>query len=273
MAPSAAKDERFRQWWATWLRLGASPGAGLALARLADEIDARHVLSAIRVPTLLLHRVDDQLVSITHSRYMAERVPGAKLVELPGVDHIPWVGDQDTLLDEIEEFLTGVRPHAAADRVLATVLFTDIVGSTTLAVELGDRRWRDLLQSYYTLARREVARGRGREIDTAGDGFFASFDGPARAIRCASALVNAVRPLGITVRAGLHTGECEVMGEKIGGIAVHIGARVAAMAGPGEVLVSHTVRDLVAGSGIRFEDRGTHELKGVPGAWPLFAVA
>jgi class 3 adenylate cyclase len=182
-------------------------------------------------------------------------------------------GDQDALLDEVEEFLTGTRPHATIDRVLATVLFTDIVGSTTLAAELGDRRWRDLLQSYYTLARREVDRGRGREIDTAGDGLFASFDGPARAIWCASAIVSAVRSLGITVRAGLHTGECEVIGEKIGGIAVHIGARVAAMAGPGEVFVSHTVRDLVAGSGIRFEDRGTHELKGVPGAWPLFAVA
>jgi class 3 adenylate cyclase len=245
----------------------------MASVRLAHEIDVRHVLPAIRVPTLILHRSDDQVTSIAHSRYMAERVPGAKLVELPGIDHIPWVGDQDALLDEVEEFLTGTRPHATVDRVLATVLFTDIVGSTTLAAELGDRRWRDLLQSYYTLARREVDRGRGREIDTAGDGLFASFDGPARAIRCASAIVSAVRSLGITVRAGLHTGECEVIGEKIGGIAVHIGARVAAMAGPGEVLVSHTVRDLVAGSGIRFEDRGTHELKGMPGAWPLFAVA
>jgi class 3 adenylate cyclase len=245
----------------------------MALVRLAHEIDVRHVLPAIQLPTLILHLIDDPAVPIAHSRYMAERVPGAKLVELPGIDHIPWVGDQDALLDEVEEFLTGVRPHAAVDRVLATLLFTDIVGSTTLATELGDRRWRDLLQSYYTLARREVGRGRGREIDTAGDGLFASFDGPARAIRCALAIVSAVRPLGITVRAGLHTGECEVIGEKIGGIAVHIGARVAAMAGPGEVLVSHTVRDLVAGSGIRFEDRGTHELKGVPGAWPLFAVA
>lgn len=272
-APSAAKDERVRQWWATWLRLGASPGAAMATVRLAHEIDVRHVLPAIRVPTLILHRIDDQAVSIAHSRYMAERVPGAKLVELPGSDHIPWLGDQDALLDEVEELLTGTRPHATVDRVLATVLFTDIVGSTTLAAELGDRRWRDLLQSYYTLARREVARGRGREIDTAGDGLFASFDGPARAIRCAAAIVSAVRSLGITVRAGLHTGECEVMGEKIGGIAVHVGARVAAVARPGEVLVSHTVRDLVAGSGIRFEDRGTHELKGVPGAWPLFAVA
>jgi pimeloyl-ACP methyl ester carboxylesterase len=272
-APSAAKDERVRQWWATWLRLGASPGAAMATVRLAHEIDVRHVLPAIRVPTLILHRSDEQVTSIAHSRYMAERVPGAKLVELPGIDHIPWVGDQDALLDEVEEFLTGTRPHATVDRVLATVLFTDIVGSTTLAAELGDRRWRDLLQSYYTLARREVDRGRGREIDTAGDGLFASFDGPARAIRCASAIVSAVRSLGITVRAGLHTGECEVIGEKIGGIAVHIGARVAAMAGPGEVFVSHTVRDLVAGSGIRFEDRGTHELHGVPGAWPLFAVA
>ena len=272
MAPSAAKDERFRQWWATWLRLGASPGAGLALARLADDIDTQHVLPAIRVPTLLMHRVDDQLVSITHSRYRAERVPGAKLVELSGADHIPWVGDQDAVLDEIEEFLTGVRPHAGVDRVLATVLFTDIVNSTTLAAELGDRRWRDVLQSYYAVARREVARARGREIDTAGDGLFASFDGPARAIRCATAIVRAVRPLGISVRAGLHTGECEAINEKVGGIAVHIGARVAAIAGPGEVLVSHTVRDLVAGSGIRFEDRGTHVLKGVPGSWPVFAA-
>ena len=271
-AASAAKDERVRQWWATWLRLGASPGAGMALTRLAHEIDVRHVLPAIRVPTLILHRTDDQAVPIAHSRYMAERVPGAKLVELPGIDHIPWVGDQDTLLDEVEEFLTGVRQHAAVDRVLATVLFTDIVGSTALAAELGDRRWRHLLDNYYTLVRREVGRGRGREIDTAGDGLFASFDGPARAIRCASAIVSAVKPLGIAVRAGLHTGECEVIGEKIGGIAVHIGARVAAMASPGEVLVSHTVRDLVAGSGIRFEDRGTHVLKGVPGGWPLFAV-
>jgi pimeloyl-ACP methyl ester carboxylesterase len=271
-AASAAKDERVQQWWATWLRLGASPGAAMALIQLAHEIDVRHVLPAIRVPTLILHRTADPCVSIDHSRYMTERVPGARLIELPGIDHIPWVGDQDSILDEVEEFLTGGRQHGPVDRVLATVLFTDVVESTAMAVELGDRRWRDLLQNYYTLVRREVGRARGREIDTAGDGLFASFDGPARAIRCASAIVSAVRPLGIAVRAGLHTGECEVIGEKIGGIAVHIGARVAAMAGPGEVLVSHTVRDLVAGSGIRFQDRGTHVLRGVPGAWALFAV-
>jgi pimeloyl-ACP methyl ester carboxylesterase len=272
-APSLASDPSYRNWIAGYERASASPGAVLAMLRMNMEIDARHVLPTIRVPTLVVHRTGDRAVKVEQGRDIAEHIPGARLVELPGDDHHPWVGDSGAILDEVEEFLTGVRPNAEADRVLATVLFSDIVGSTERAAEVGDRRWRDLLESYYALARRELTRFRGREIDTAGDGFFAAFDGPARAIRCAEAISKGVRPLGVEIRAGLHTGECEVIGEKVGGIAVHIGARVAAQAGPSEVLVSSTVKDLVAGSGIAFEDRGTHTLKGVPGEWRLFAVA
>ena len=237
------------------------------------ETDARQILPVIRVPTLLVQRVGDRVSRIEGARYMAERIPGVKYVELPGDDHIPWLGDVEAVLGEVEEFLTGVRHGREADRVLATILFADIVGSTEKAAALGDRRWRELLDTYYALARRELARFRGREIDTAGDGFFAAFDGPARGIRCAAAIAAGVRPLGIEVRAGLHTGECEVRGEKVGGIAVHIGARVASHARPGEVLVSSTVKDLVAGSGLHFDDQGTHTLKGVPGEWHLFAIA
>lgn len=236
------------------------------------EIDVRHVLPAIRVPTLVLHRVGERLTKVEQARYVAERIPGAKLVELPGMDHTPWVGDSDAILDEMEEFLTGVRHGAETDRVLATVLFVDVVGSTERAVQLGDRRWRELLAQYRSLVRRELDRFRGREVETAGDGFLAAFDGPARAIRCACQIVEAVRPLGVDIRAGLHTGECELAGDKIGGVAVHLGARVGAGAGAGEVLVSRTVKDLVAGSGIRFESRGSHVLKGIPGEWELFAV-
>ena len=211
-------------------------------------------------------------VCLAGRRYMAQRIPGAKLVEFPGVDHLAWVGDQNAILDEVQQFLTGERYVPEPDRVLSTVLFTDIVGSTQKAVELGDGRWRALLEEHHRLVRAELTRFRGREIDTAGDGFLASFDAPARAIRCACAVRDAVRPLGVEIRAGLHTGECEVMGEKVGGIAVHIGARVAALADPGEVWVSATVRDLVAGSGLRFQDRNARELKGIPGEWRLFAV-
>ncbi|MBI2155204.1 MAG: adenylate/guanylate cyclase domain-containing protein [Candidatus Rokubacteria bacterium] len=270
-APSKLADERFTQLRANYLRLAASPGAAVAIIRMNMEIDVRHILPAIRVPTLVIHRTGDRLTHVEQARYMAEHIVGANLVELPGIDHTPYV-DGDPILDEVEEFLTGVRHRAEPDRVLATVLFTDIVGSTERAAELGDRGWRDLLQSHHALVRRELARFRGREIDTAGDGFLATFDGPARAIRCAGAISDAVRQLGIEIRAGLHTGECEIMGDRIGGIAVHIGARVAAMAAPGEVLVSSTVKDLVAGSGLEFEDRGTHTLKGIPGEWRLFAV-
>jgi pimeloyl-ACP methyl ester carboxylesterase len=271
-SPGAVGDEGYRRWAATYQRLAASPGAAIAVMEMNKEIDVRPILSAVRVPTLVLHRAGDRTTRIEQARYMTEHVPGARLVELPGVDHTPWVGDTDAILSEVEEFLTGSRHEVEIDRVLATVLFTDIVGSTERAAQLGDRKWRDLLEGYYSLARRELTRFRGREVDTAGDGFFAAFDGPARAIRCAETISKGVRPLGIEIRAGLHTGECEVIGEKVGGIAVHIGARVASLARAGEVLVSNTVKDLVAGSGIGFEDRGTQTLKGVPGEWRLFAV-
>jgi len=271
-APSMSQDERSRQWWARWLRSSASPGAAEMLVRMNAEIDIRPVLSAIRVPTLLLHSINDRLLDVETSRYMAVRIPGAKLVELAGVDHVPWGCDADTILDEIEEFLTGVRRGPEPDRVLATVLFTDIVAATEKAASLGDRGWRDLLDNQHAIVRRELARYRGREIDNAGDGFLATFDGPARAVRCACAISDAVRSLGIQVRAGLHTGECEMMGEKLGGISVHIGARVAALANPGEVLVSSTVKDLVAGSGLSFRESGTEQLRGVPGQWRLFTV-
>jgi class 3 adenylate cyclase len=236
------------------------------------DIDVRHVLPAVRVPTLVLHRIGDQLTRVEQGRYLAEHIAGARLVELPGSDHAPWVGDGEAILAETEEFLTGVRHQPEADRVLATVLFVDIVGSTEKAAALGDRRWGEVLEQYYALSRQALGRHRGREVDTAGDGLFATFDGPARAIRCASDIAAAVRSLGLEVRAGLHTGECEVIGPKVGGIAVHIGARVAAQAEPGEVLVSSTVKDLVAGSNLRFAERGPRTLKGVPGEWRLFAA-
>ena len=271
-APTMIHDERFREGWASYLRLAASPGAAAAVMRMNGEIDVRHVLPVIRVPTLILHRTGDRLTFIEQARVMAERIGGAKLVELPGVDHIPTVGDTDAIVDEIEEFLTGVRHGPEPDRVLATVLFTDIVGSTEKAASLGDRRWRDLLEGHHELVRRELGRFRGREIDIAGDGFLATFDGPARGVRCARAVTDSVGALGLEVRAGLHTGEVELLGDKVSGLAVHIGARVAAAAGPGEVLVSSTVKDLVAGSGLRFQDRGFQPLKGVPGEWHLFAL-
>ncbi len=270
--PSAAGDERVRQWWARLLRMGASPGANLVLLQMNAEMDVRHVLPAIRVPTLVLHSVGDRTLSAEGSRFMAQQIAGARYVELPGSDHIPWGDDGDAIVDEIEEFLTGVRHGPEPDRVLATVLFTDIVGSTERAVALGDRRWRDLLESHHDVVRRELGRFRGHEVDTAGDGFLATFDGPARAVRCARAVSAGVRPLGLEVRAGLHTGEVELHGDRVSGLAVHIGARVAAAAGAGEVLVSSTVKDLVAGSGLRFQDRGVRALKGVPGEWHLFAL-
>jgi pimeloyl-ACP methyl ester carboxylesterase len=272
LAPSIADDPNVRQWWGSYLRQSASPGAALALARMNTQIDIRQVLPAIRVPTLVIHRTGDRDIDVGGARWMAERIPGARYVELPGDDHLPWAGDQDALLGEIEEFLTGVRHVDLSDRVLATVLFTDIVGSTERAAAVGDREWRELLSRHHALVRREVERFRGREIDTAGDGFLVSFDGPARGIRCACAIRDGVRAIGLEIRAGLHTGECEVLGDQLTGLAVHTGARVAALAGPSEVLVSSTVRDLVAGAGLEFADRGEHELKGVPGSWHLFAV-
>ena len=271
LAPTIADDEGLVQAHTRAALRAASPAAAAALTRMSAMIDVRHVLPAIRVPTLVLHRADEVLADA--SRYVGERIPGAKVVELPGSEHMPWLGDQDAALAEIEEFLTGVRPHPALDRVLATVLFTDIVGSTELAADLGDRRWRELLEQHNSLVRHELARFRGRELNTAGDGFLATFDGPARAVACAVSIRESARVLGLQIRFGLHTGELELAGSEIRGIAVHTGARVAAKAGPGEVLASSTVKDLVAGSGLEFEDRGSHELKGVPGEWRLYAVA
>jgi class 3 adenylate cyclase len=271
-APSLAKRPGASEWWCRFLRMGASPGAAAALLRMNAEVDVRHLLSAIRVPALILHSAGDRIADVRAGRYMAERVRQAKYVELPGADHLPWGDDADAILDEVEEFLTGVRHGPELDRVLATVMFTDIVDSTRRASEIGDRRWRELLEQHHMTVREQLKRFRGREIDTAGDGFLAAFDGPARAVRAACAVTSGVRKLGLDVRTGLHTGECEVIGKKLTGIAVHIGARVAALAGPGEVIVSGTVKDLLAGSGLKFRERGTHELKGVPGPWQLYSV-
>jgi pimeloyl-ACP methyl ester carboxylesterase len=271
-APSMLHNQEFRTWWATYLRMSASPGAVYALTLMNGGIDVRHALPTVGVPTLIVHRTGDRSLPVEGSRYMAERIPDARLVEVPGEDHLPWVGNQDEILDEVEEFLTGVRRGPDPDRVLATVLFTDVVRSTERAAELGDKRWRELLASHHAAVRRQLAQWRGTEIGTTGDGFLATFDGPARAIRCACAARDAVLELGLDIRAGLHTGEYEIFGSTIAGLTVHTGARVAALAGPGEVLVSSTVKDLVAGSGVELDDRGEHELKGVPGLWRIYAV-
>ncbi|HZQ03883.1 MAG TPA: adenylate/guanylate cyclase domain-containing protein [Gaiellaceae bacterium] len=270
---SDAEVESFLQM----LRFGSSPGSLEALHRMNKEIDVRHVLPAVRVPTLVLHGTEDTIVPIDVARYVASRIPTARLVELPGVGHLAFSSGQTAIAGEIERFVTDVWEaggweEAEPDRLLATVLFTDIVGSTVKATELGDRAWRELLERHHALIRRELVRFRGAELDVAGDGFFARFDGPARAVRCACAITEGVRELGLQIRAGLHTGECEVMDGKVGGIAVHIGARVAKQAQPGEVLVSSTVKDLVAGSGLRFRERGSTELKGVTGEWRLYAA-
>jgi class 3 adenylate cyclase/pimeloyl-ACP methyl ester carboxylesterase len=271
MAAERVADPAFLERQARWERLSASPGAVVALYQMICELDVRHLLTAVKVPTLILHREGDP----THapkSRFLGRHIPGARMVELPGKEYYPFFGDQDAIFGEIEEFLTGTRSRPDVDRVLATVLFTDIIDSTRKAVELGDQKWRELLESHHSLIRDELKRFRGREIDTAGDGFFAVFDGPARAIRAAVAIVEKLLKLGIPVRAGIHTGECDVMDNKLSGVAVHTGARVASLARPGEVLVSSTVKDLVAGSGLRFGDRGVHELKGIPGVWQLYSV-
>jgi class 3 adenylate cyclase/pimeloyl-ACP methyl ester carboxylesterase len=268
--PSIATDAPLVRWFATYIRRSMSPGAAVTAELMEYETDVRDVLPAIHVPTLILHRVEDDPEA---NRYMAERISGAEYVALPGSEHIPYLGDQDGVLVEIERFIKGVQTEEASlDRVLATVLFTDIVGSTEKAVELGDGTWRKLVEEHHATVRRLLARYRGTEVDTAGDGFFASFDGPARAIRCAQAIKEAIARLGLDIRAGLHTGECESIGGKIGGIAVVIGSRVGALAGPGEVLVSQTVKDLVAGSGLTFEDAGERELKGIPDRWHLYRV-
>jgi class 3 adenylate cyclase len=273
LVASQSNNEAMRNWWARYQRMAASPGAAVTLLRRAFDTDARAVLPAITVSTLILHKTGDPFTGPEHGRYLAEHIFEAKYVELPGIDHLFFAENSDPLVAEIQEFLTGTREVAEPERVLATILFTDIVGSTAKAAELGDAAWRDLLQRHHTIIRRQLASFRGRELKILGDGFLASFDGPARAIRCACAITAAMREVGLEIRIGLHTGECEVLDSDVGGIAVHTGARVASMASSGEVLVSSTVRDLVAGSGLRFEERGTHQLKGVPGEWKLFAVA
>ena len=271
LAPSLLGDDAEREWWGSYERVSMSPGAVMKLMAANLNLDIRGILASIRVPTLLLHRTGD-LNPIEGARYMAAHIPGAAMVELEGDDHWPWVGDPDQVCNHVEEFLTGARRAAEPDRVLATVLFTDIVSSTERAAELGDRRWTELLSDHEDVIRRELERHRGREVKTTGDGFLATFDGPARAIRCATAAAEQLRRLGVEIRAGLHTGECEVRNGDVGGIAVHIGARVMSEASAGEVLVSSTVRDLTVGSDINFADRGTRELKGVPGEWRLYAV-
>jgi pimeloyl-ACP methyl ester carboxylesterase/DNA-binding winged helix-turn-helix (wHTH) protein len=271
-APTMADDAQFREWWATYLRMGASPGAALALTQMNAEIDVRHVLPSVHVPTLVIHRTEDQCLKVDEGRYVAERIPGAKFVELPGQDHLPFVGDQDAILDEVEEFLTGVRHRIEPDRVLATVLFTRIVDSQEHAERLGVSRWQELINRLRTHISKEIGWFRGREIDMVGDRPLAIFDGPARAVRCACAIVEYSSRLGVKMRAGLHTGECDMVDSKVGGIATEIGVEVAKRAAAGEVLVSNTVKDLVAGSGIRFEDRGTHNLAGILGEWRLFGV-
>ena len=267
----AADDPASVAAMSRWERVSASPAGAVSLLRMILQIDVRHLLSTINVPTLVLYRAADMLHAIG-SRYLGEHIPGAKTVELPGDCYFPHLGDQDAITGEIEHFLTGVRPLVESDRSLATVLFTDIVGSTEHAARLGDRRWTEALDQHDVIVRQELDRHRGHKVNATGDGMLATFDGPARGVRCAQAICRSVRSLGLEVRAGLHTGEVEIRGQDIGGIAVHIGARVAGLAGPGEVLVSRTVTDLVAGSGIEFADRGEHVLKGVPGQWTLFAV-
>ena len=269
----AATDRQRVRAWARYSRLGASPGAALAIDGMARAIDIRAVLPAIRVPALVMHRIGDPYERFEQARYIAERIPGAKLVELPGDEHAPFMGDTGAVLGELSRFVSAIRDEEAEfDRVLATVLFTDIVDSTRRIATLGDRAWRELVERHHATVRALLARYRGVEIDTAGDGFFATFDGPARAVRCARAIVEAVAPLGLAVRTGVHTGEVETIGEKVGGIAVSIGARVGALAGPSETLVSSTVRDLTAGSGLELEDAGEHELKGVAERWRLYRV-
>jgi len=274
LAPKASSNARLRNWFARLERLSASPGTAGALLRMNGEVDVRAVLPTIQVPTLVLHRAEDKFIDIRHSRYLADHIPGARFVELPGEEVLSFGSEAEPLIEEIEEFLTGARSAPDAERILSTVMFSDIVDSTRRAAELGDRRWRDLLESMEGSIGLALENHRGRAVKTMGDGFLATFDGPARAIRCATSIRDAAHAqFGLEVRSGLHTGEIEIMGKDVGGLAVHIGARVGAIAGPGEVLVSGTVKDLVVGSGIAFEDRGERELKGVPGEWRLWAVA
>ena len=273
VSPHISSDAGRVRAWARYARLSASRGAALAVARMQMETDVSAVLPAVMVPTLVMHRRNDTAEPVEQARYIGEHVPNAEVVELPGTEHAPFAGDSERVLRELRRFVSAVRDEEAEfDRVLATVLFTDLAGSTERAAALGDRAWRELVERHHTVIRGLLARYRGTEVDTAGDGFFATFDGPARAVRCARAIIDAVQPLGLDVRAGVHTGEVETIDGKAGGLAVNIGARVAASAAPRELLVSSTVKDLTAGSGLEFEDAGQRELKGIPGTWHLFRV-
>jgi pimeloyl-ACP methyl ester carboxylesterase len=272
-APSAAGDPAMEEVWGRFQRAGASPAMGRAVLAALFEIDVRDILPTIQVPTLILHRTGDLIAPVQGGRLMAEKIPNSRYVEFEGDDHVPFTGDFSPVLDEMEEFLTGTRRPQQLDRVLATVMFTDIVDSTRNAAQAGDRRWRDVIVRHDELTRRQLDRFRGREVKTLGDGFLATFDGPARAIECACAIRDGVNPIGLEVRAGLHTGECELAGDDVRGMAVNIGARIGSLAEPSEVLVSGTVKDLVVGADLDFADRGEHELKGVPGTWRLFAAS
>jgi class 3 adenylate cyclase len=272
-APSVVGDERFSRWWMRYLRMSASPGAAVALTRANCEIDIRHVLPSIQVPTLIVHATGDRTCEIGHGRYLAETIPGAKFVEIDSDDHLPWLVGAEAILQSIQEFLTGSRPKTVSDRVLSTIMFTDIVGSTEIAANRGDRDWHDLREAHNSLVRQELAAYSGKEINTTGDGFVMAFDGPARAVRCAEALGSAVGEIGIDIRAGIHTGECESTNGELSGLALHIAARIADIAPAREIIVSRTVKDLVAGSGLAFEDFGVHALKGVPDDWQLYRVS
>ena len=270
-APSRQNDLALQQWWGRFERLGASPAAAIAVMQMLTQIDVSDILSSVHVPTLVIHCTGDPLINVQSGRFLADHIPGARLLELPGHDHLFFIHEQ--IGDAMEEFLTGSISAAESDRVLATVLFTDIVGSTARAEQLGDQRWHNLLDAHHTTVRRELARSRGKEVKSLGDGFLATFDGPARAVRCACAIAEAVGPLDIQVRSGLHTGEIEIADNDVQGIAVHIASRVSAFARPGEVLVSRTVKDLVAGSGLRFNERGRHSLKGLQESMDLYAAS
>jgi class 3 adenylate cyclase len=272
-APSVAHDGQFRQWWSKYLRLGASPSAVISIFRMNAALDVRDILPTLHVPTLVLHRSGDRPIDVKEGRYLAQHIQGAKFVELTGDDHLWWVGDSESIVNEIQEFLTGERPASEPNRVLATLLFTDIVGSTKRAAEMGDRRWRDLLDRHNVLMHAEINRFRGNVVKSTGDGFLATFDGPARAIHCAFAMNEQMARLGVEIRSGLHTGEVELMDGDVGGIAVHIAARVLEKAHANQVLASRTVKDLVVGSRFKFSEQGTYNLKGIAGDWPLFAVA
>jgi len=272
-APTKKDDLAFQAWWGKFERLGASPGAAKTIMRMNSQIDITNILPSVHVPTLVIHRRDDVAVNVEGGQFLAQQIPNAKYVELSGVDHLPFVGENSNqILDEMAQFLTGKWRPVETDRILATVLFTDIVNSTKCAAEMGDQQWRDLLDRHNTMMHKNIGRFRGQVIKNTGDGFLATFDGPARAIRCASTVSDEARQLGIEIRAGLHTGEIELIGEDVGGIAVHIAARVLGKAGDSEVWVSRTIKDLVVGSGFEFNERGVYSLKGIPGEWQLFSV-